>query len=352
MTGFWEQTLTEGWLRRGWVSVLLRPLSWLMRGMVSLRALLYRLGAMARWTAPVPVVVVGNVIVGGAGKTPVVIAVVEHLRGRGLRVGVVSRGYGRNTTGCLEVHVGSTAKEAGDEPLLIRRRTQVPVFVAARRAEAARALLACYPDTQVLVCDDGLQHLALARDVDICVFDDRGTGNGLLLPAGPLREPWPRPVDLILHTGSHPVNVAPVAFTAQRALASHAVRADGQRMALSQIAELSQAGGPVVAMAGIARPQGFFDMLRERGIRLARTEARADHDDYASWQGTGAADALLLCTEKDAAKLWLRDPGAWAVALEFTPEPAFFRALDVQLARAYARRGLPPLSSGDGHPTA
>lgn len=352
MAQSWEHVLTEGWLRRGWVARLLRPLSWLMRLVVALRAWLYRQDIKHRWQAPVPVVVVGNVVAGGAGKTPVVMALAAHLRSQALQVGVISRGYGRHTRDCREVRDDSAPGDVGDEPLLIHRRTRVPVFVAARRVEAAQALLAAYPGTDVLVCDDGLQHLALERDLEICVFDDRGAGNGLLLPAGPLREPWPRAVDLILHTGNRPANVGLPGYAAHRALAPQIERADGQAMDLAALAARSQAGTQVIALAGVARPQAFFDMLEAKGVRLAQCDARPDHDDFSTWQRPAWTDAVLLCTEKDAAKLWLHHPDAWAVPLEFTPEPAFFRAFDAQFARACERRGLRPLSSGDGHPTA
>jgi len=323
-----------------------------VRALTWLHALPYTIGLRTPWQAPVPVVVVGNVIVGGAGKTPVVMALAEHWRAHGLQVGVVSRGYGRSTRDCREVHPDSDPADVGDEPLLIRRRAQVPVFVAQRRADAAQALLAAYPHTEVLLCDDGLQHRALARDVEICVFDDRGVGNGLLLPAGPLREPWPRPVDLILHTGARPAPVGQPGFGALRKLAAHAVDAEGQTLELASFAARSHAGTPVLAVAGLARPEAFFDMLESCGVRLMRTEARPDHDDYAGWTPPREPGALVLCTEKDAAKLWSRWPQAWAVPLEFAPEPAFFAALDAHLARVCSRRGLRPLSSRDGHPTA
>ena len=148
--------------------------------------------------ADVPVIVVGNVSAGGAGKTPVTLALLEHLRARGWHPGVVSRGYGRRTTDCREVRSDSLALDVGDEPLLIARRAQVPVFVARQRMQAVQALRQAHPRINLIVCDDGLQHLALARDVEICVFNDEGVGNGWLLPAGPLREPWPRRVDCVL----------------------------------------------------------------------------------------------------------------------------------------------------------
>ena len=338
----WQRVLSENWLRRGPLAWALWPLSLLMRVLVRLRQGLYLSGVLRQQELPVPVIVVGNVVAGGAGKTPVVMALVDHLRAHGLHPGVISRGYGRSTRDCREVHAHSPVAEAGDEPALIRRRTGAPVFVARRRSEAARALLQAYPQTDVIVSDDGLQHLALGRDIEICVFDDRGIGNGWLLPAGPLREPWPRYVDLVLHTGSRP---AFTGYTAQRALAAQAVRADGSRV---DLVDLSKNGRPLLAVAGTARPQTFFDMLQALGLPLSLTVARPDHDDYAGWQRPRDRDYTLLCTEKDALKLWASHPDALAVPLLFAPEPAFYTALDRLLADALDAR----LSSPHGHPTA
>ena len=194
--------LTKTWQRRGWLAWLLWPLSWPYGLLVRIRRALYRLDWLTSERLPVPVVVVGNVVAGGAGKTPAVMALVQHLQARGIQVGVISRGYGRRSQECLEVFTDSAIDEVGDEPALIRRRTSAPVFVAAKRAQAGRALLDQHPQIQLIVCDDGLQHLQLQRDLEIGVFDDRGVGNGFLLPAGPLREPWPRALDLLLHTGA------------------------------------------------------------------------------------------------------------------------------------------------------
>jgi tetraacyldisaccharide 4'-kinase len=335
----WQRVLVDNWQRRGPLAWALWPLSLLLRAFVRLRQGLYRSGMLRRHTLPVPVIVVGNVVAGGAGKTPVVMALVRHLQSRGLRPGVISRGYGRRTRDCREVREDSAPDEVGDEPALIRRRTGAPVFVAARRVEAARALLQAAPRIDVIVSDDGLQHLALGRDVEVCVFDDRGVGNGFMLPAGPLREPWPRYVDLVLHTGSRP---AFTGYTSQRALARQALRADGSRV---DLASLAADGRPLLAVAGTARPQLFFDMLQALGLPLSLTVARPDHDDYASWQRPRDRDYALLCTEKDALKLWVRHPDALAVPLDFAPEPAFFAALDSLLDDAR-------LSSRHGHPTA
>ena len=192
------------WLHRNLRSWALWPVSQLYRALIALRAALYKMGALRSQHPGKPVIVVGNVVAGGSGKTPVVMALVRYLQSQGLRPGVISRGYGRTTTDCRAVLPHAVASEVGDEPLLIATQCQVPVYVARQRIQAARALLAQHPDTDVLVCDDGLQHLALARDIDICIFNAQGTGNGFLLPAGPLREPWPRPVDWVLYAGETP----------------------------------------------------------------------------------------------------------------------------------------------------
>lgn len=328
--------LQEAWLRRGPLACALWPISLLYRAIVAARAALYAARILRTGRAAVPVVVVGNVVAGGAGKTPIVMAVVRHFQARGVACGVISRGWGRRTDDCREVLPGADAADTGDEPLLIRRATGVPVFVARRRIDAARALLAAHPQVRVLVSDDGLQHLALARDVEICVFDDRGTGNGWLLPAGPLREPWPRRAAIVVGLPSHEG-----AFAAPRRLAAEAVRADGQRVPLASLA-----GQPVHAVAAIARPEAFFTMLRAAGVAPASTQALPDHDDFSGWLAP-APGTPVVCTEKDAVKLWRIHPAALAVPLAAEPEPAFFARLEGLLAQAGGAR----LSSPDGHET-
>jgi tetraacyldisaccharide 4'-kinase len=318
-----RDTLQRAWLRRGPLARLLWPVSLLFRTASGLRRGLYRQGLLRSQGCAVPVVVVGNVVAGGAGKTPVLIEIVRYLQARGVRVGVVSRGHGRQDTACREVTASSRTQDAGDEPLLIARRCGVPVFVGARRAQAASALLARYPDVQIVLSDDGLQHLAMARDLEIVVFDDRGVGNGWLLPAGPLREPWPRRADLVLRSeGAAGIE----GFTLRRRLAARAVRADGAERPLE-----AWAGQALDALAGIARPEAFFDMLRARGLRLRRTIPLPDHhafDESRRWTESGVP---LLCTEKDAVKLWRTEPEAWAVPLEVDIDPAFWLALESAL---------------------
>lgn len=317
------QALQRAWLRRGALARLLWPLSVLFGTLAALRRAAYRYGLFRSRRLPVPVVVVGSVVVGGSGKTPVVIALLEHLRSRGIAAGVVSRGYGRAGSGCLEVTPQSDPNQSGDEPLLVASSSGVPVFVASERAQAAQALLAAHPSTQVIICDDGLQHYGLQRDIEICVFDDRGVGNGWLLPAGPLRESWPRPVDLVLRSAG----AAGIAgFPLRRELADFAVRADGATLELSRLR-----GEPVMALAAIARPDAFFEMLRARGLRLSQCLALPDHDDLRHAAASLGPQGVLLCTQKDAVKLWRSRPDAWAVPLALQIAPAFWSALDALL---------------------
>ena len=339
-----KQLLLKAWLTRGWLASLLWPLAQLHGLVVRLRWALYASGLLRSERFKVAVIVVGNVVVGGAGKTPLVMALVKHLQAQGWRVGVVSRGYGRAGHESLEVRPETPTSKSGDEPALIARATGAPVFVAPRRPQALRALLSAYPATQVVVCDDGLQHYALQRDIEIAVFDDRGAGNGWLLPAGPLREPWPerqrRGLDLVLHTGQKP---AFEGFTSSRQLADHATAADGSRIALAALR-----GRPLVALAGIASPEAFFAMLRARGLTLEKTLAFPDHHDFGNDELNAYAGQTVLCTEKDAVKLFAL-PGLpalqlLAVPLVFSPEAAFFAALDARLAPL-----LSPLPSSHGH---
>ncbi|MDP2066561.1 MAG: tetraacyldisaccharide 4'-kinase [Burkholderiaceae bacterium] len=333
------QWAVRGWDRRGARAWLLWPLSLLYGLLAMLHRGAYALGLRRAARLPVPVVVVGNVVAGGGGKTPVVLALATHLRARGIRVGVVSRGYGR-TPGAddapVEVTADSDVSVVGDEPLLLARRGGVPVFVARRRAEAGRALLAAYPQTQVLLSDDGLQHHALQRNLTVCVFDARGVGNSLLLPAGPLRErgssaTWVLQSDELTEAARQAVAREVYAvqgrYHMHRTLAHDAVRADGSRIALTALA----AQGPVVAVAGIARPDGFFHMLRALGLTLAHTQALPDHYDFKSYESPYDRGYPLICTEKDALKLWRHRPDAWAVPLVFEPDPDFLASFDLRL---------------------
>ena len=339
--------LQSAWYKHGLLSFLISALLWPLSQVYKLLAFahrqLYRSGILKSHKVNVPVVVVGNIVVGGGGKTPTVIALAQHLQAQGIQVGVISRGYGRTSTECLEVKKDSKITDVGDEPAGVFIACSAPVFVANKRFEAASALLNTYPDTQVIISDDGLQHHALQHDIAVTVFDDRGLGNGLLLPAGPLRESA-EPLrestvktrhSLVLHTGNQAIkltNTAAPQFAATRALASYALRSDRSQVSLN---ELKNSSKPLLALAGIANPEAFFEMLRGVGLNLAQTVALPDHYDFHyhlnSVSGNKYAGYTLICTIKDAVKLWLVQPEALAVPLEFEPEAAFFAAFDAML---------------------
>lgn len=249
-----------------------------------------------------PIIVVGNVTVGGTGKTPLVIRLCELLRGAGLQSGVISRGYGRSSKGQVNVTADTPVADSGDEPLLIARRCRVPVVVDTDREAAARAVLAQGVD--VVVSDDGLQRWRLPRDIEICVVDAmRGFGNGRLLPAGPLREPATRAalVDHLVSNGGAPGFDAGRESVVMQLQATgwHPV-AGGQGTDLEAFrAEL--AGHSINAIAGIGHPQRFFDDLAKLGIRPDHQHSFDDHHDY-RLEDFEHMDGVLLMTEKDAMK--------------------------------------------------
>ncbi len=336
-----KNAIQKAWSGRNGLACILWPVSLVYRFAICVRRYLYKADILKSASMPVPVIVVGNVVAGGGGKTPLVIALVQHLKHDGWQVGVISRGYGRQSHRCQEVHISTHVNESGDEPLLIKRRTGAPVFVGIKRVSAAKALLQAYPGTHILVCDDGLQHYALRRDIEIIVFDDRGTGSGWVLPAGPLREPWPAVAAMVprilLHTGNKP---AFGGFTSTRRLAENAVALDGTLVPM-----VNFGGKPVIALAAIANPQAFFDMLGLSGILLSDTVALPDHHRVSEADLPGRVDATILCTEKDAVKLVAspRTANVLAVPLEFEPEQAFFTALDALL---YPLLSQLPLGNG------
>ncbi|MFN3302975.1 MAG: tetraacyldisaccharide 4'-kinase [Roseateles sp.] len=329
--------LQREWLNGGPLSAALLPLSGLYRGLLALRTLAYRLGLQRTETLPVPVIVVGNWIVGGAGKTPTTLALLQLLQARGLRAGVVSRGYGREGDDVCLAGPASTARQLGDEPLLIHRRGRVPVAVGADRVAAARALLAAHPELDLLVSDDGLQHWRLPRQLSILVFDERGLGNGRLLPAGPLRQPpqAARDDQLVVYNAPTPSTALP-GFVAQRQLAGAVpLAAWWAGEAASMEALLALRGQPgLVACAGLARPQRFFDMLSGLGLVFTPL-ALPDHADFSALPWPAEATGVLV-TEKDAVKLPPERMGStpvWVVTLDFAPGAGFEAALDRQLQR-------------------
>jgi tetraacyldisaccharide 4'-kinase len=288
---------------------------------------------------PVPVVVVGNLIAGGAGKTPTVMAVVRCLQAAGRSPGVISRGYGRaaGAPPVIEVRPDSAAAQTGDEPLLLRLRLQVPVWVGVDRVAAAQALLAAHPTVDVLVSDDGLQHLRLPRTAQVVVFDERGAGNGWLLPAGPLRErlaDLPPPRTVVLYNAPQPTTPWS-GHLATRRLAGLVELAGwwrGEPATMAGLQALAADGRPVIAAAGMARPERFFGMLRAAGLSVTPLPL-PDHDAYAALPWPADAPHVVV-TEKDAVKLrpdrfatGAHATRIWVAPLDFRGDAAFDAAL-------------------------
>lgn len=336
-----ERQLTQAWLRRGLLSIALLPVAATYSVLTAFQRWLFQIGLHKSTRLPATVIVVGNVVAGGAGKTPTVIAIAKQLASDGLHVGVISRGYGRKSTDIQEVLSHSTAAEVGDEPLLMQRHLNMPMFVGSDRVATALRLLHKYPQVNTVLCDDGIQHLPLFRDMEIYVFDNRGVGNGFALPSGPLRSPWP-PVyvaqtgqsaekSMVLHTGSHP---AFAGHRAKRFLAPWGLRSDGTTIALNELQRNSQR---LIAIAGIAQPSAFFEMLTDAGIQTAQNIAYPDHYDFTDWASPTKTGYTLICTEKDAVKIWPIDPSVIAIPLVQTLDQAFFDDI-----RSALRRPTPP----------
>lgn len=280
------------WYGRSALSLALLPFSLLFGVVAAARRVAYRRGWLRSQRLPVPVVIVGNLVAGGAGKTPLVLWLAAQLRARGWRPGILSRGYqGQNDTP-VAVALGADPNVVGDEPALLAERSGVPVWIGRRRVEAGRALLRAHPDCNVLLCDDGLQHYALQREVEIAVEDERGNGNGRLLPAGPLREPATRPVDATVVNGGH----RPGAYTMQLEAAGFYRVHNGEPVPLENLRALR-----LHAVAGIGNPERFFRQLSTMGLRAVE-HPFPDHYRYESADLNFADCDAVLMTEKDAVK--------------------------------------------------
>jgi tetraacyldisaccharide 4'-kinase len=312
-------TLESAWYGNGRAPWWTAPLAALYGGVVRLRGALYRRGWLRSVRLSVPVVVVGNLSVGGTGKTPLTIALAHALRERGYRPGVVSRGYGGRQREPLLLGDAPAPAQVGDEPCLIRA-SGVPVAVGRDRPAAAQLLLDAGCD--VLIADDGLQHYRLARDVEICVIDgERRFGNRRLLPAGPLREPLSRlqRIDLRVCNGGA---AAPGEYPMQLR-GGEAVALDGGRtQALAGFA-----GQRVHAVAAIGNPQRFFDSLRGHGIEVIG-HAFADHHEFVAAELDFGDGLPLLMTDKDAVKCRrFARPHWWRVPVQAQLPDAFYAAL-------------------------
>ncbi len=332
------------WLQQQWFQRRLTPALWLLLPLLwPLERLYIALAArrQARTPArrlPVPVVVVGNITVGGAGKTPLTLWLAQQLAARGWRPGIVSRGHGGQTAVARPVRAVSTPAEVGDEPLLLARRSGRPVWVGQQRTAAAEALLAAHPEVDLLLCDDGLQHRALCRDVELVVIDARGLGNGRCLPLGPLRERQHRlrTVDALIGNNfdcttlgsdrDHPADAVPAALPpafAMRLQPGLFYRLDDPALQCSadELPNRSK-GRPLYALAGIGDPARFFRTLSALGLRFS-AHPFADHHAYVADDLAFAADGVLLMTEKDAVKCAGLTAGeAWVLPVEAELSPA------------------------------
>ena len=310
------------WRRKGLASAVLLPLSWLTGMAVARKKRRFaRPGAQAQSRRPV--VVVGNIYVGGTGKTPVVIALAQGLRARGWTPGVISRGYGSAAGGGPRVGRGPRLApgEFGDEPALIAAETDAPIAVHRRRALALRALERAHPEVDVIIADDGLQHLALGRDIEIVVQDARGTGNGRLLPAGPLREPAAKLSQadyIVTNLEADQTDDGPARDDARRIgmrLRPREVRHLASQRTLAWDDWRTQYGRrPVDALAGIGQPGRFFRMLQACGLTLGQTVALPDHAAFEASTFDAFGSSPILITAKDAVKCaGSNDARLWAV---------------------------------------
>ncbi len=354
------------WQEKGPASTALLPLAWITGLIVRARQRRARLRPAPR--SALPTVVVGNVVVGGTGKTPVVIAVAHRLRALGWTPGIVSRGYGASLGPAPRTGQGALdAAEFGDEPALIARATGAPVAVHPRRSQARETLARQFPEVDVVISDDGLQHLSLSRDVEVVVQDARGIGNGRLLPAGPLREPASRldQVAFIVENGApfEAGGQAPSrmpgeagnrnAEAAQPRSKTERPERIGMRLEPTGAEQLGSGvrvdwttwvarhrGCPMAAVAAIGQPQRFFDTLRAAGLRLQSTVALPDHDAFEQSPFTPLGEEIIAITAKDAVKCGrFADPRVWVVHVEATfSDPSWLDRLAERLGQAAAQR--------------
>ncbi|MDR1889241.1 MAG: tetraacyldisaccharide 4'-kinase [Zoogloeaceae bacterium] len=331
----------EAWLLAAWrqrsgffslhpALLLLTPFAFLFATLAALRRGAYRSGLLPSIALPVPVIVVGNITVGGAGKTPLVLALAERLYAAGWRPGIVSRGYGRQGRrgdAPQPVFPYSLPAEVGDEPVLLATRGNLPVWVGRDRAAAGAALLTAHPEVDLLLFDDGLQHYRLRRDVEIAVFDERGVGNGHLLPMGPLREPAARldKVDAIVFNGVS----APLARNAVPNFCMQLAPGDfyGLNNPALRVTAAELAGKKLHAVAGIGNPGRFFRSLERLGLEFI-PHPFPDHHAYQPADLAFPPGEVVLMTEKDGVKCAAFNlPDAWVLPVTAQLPPALIELL-------------------------
>lgn len=298
------------WLQKQWNGYsiwhfVLLPLSLIFFLLSTARKYLFRFGVLKSYKLPVSVIIVGNISVGGTGKTPLVIWLAEQLKQKGFKPGIISRGYGGSVSDIREVFANSSSSQVGDEPLLIAKRINLPVFVGANRVDAGLALLEAHPEVNVIISDDGLQHYRLQRDIEIALVDaERGFGTAMLLPAGPLRESKTRlsTVDAIVMTNANQqssikTEFLPPVFEMEFSGDMFVSLLDGQSRQKADFFNHK----PLVAIAGIGNPKRFFNALTKMGL-VFEQKSFPDHHAYVLEELSSFAGKTILMTEKDAVK--------------------------------------------------
>ncbi|MGZ5012698.1 MAG: tetraacyldisaccharide 4'-kinase [Methylobacter sp.] len=314
--------LVDIWYKDPFIGVWLMPLGFVFSDFVKFRKFLYRIGVLKKHTLPVPVIVIGNITVGGTGKTPLIIWLAELLKSEGFKPGMISRGYGGQAEVWPQwVDVHSTAEQVGDEALLIAKQTSCPMAVSPIRADAAKLLLE-KSDCNVILSDDGLQHYALNRDIEIAVIDgERRFGNGYCLPAGPLREPIERlqSVNFVVVNGEkYEDNEFSMQITGNTAVNL----ANGAQKPLQEFSATS-----CHALAGIGNPDRFFKLLESAGLRC-KTHSFSDHYKFRQNDILFPGSEAVLMTEKDAVKcMAFADDQHWYIPVNAVPEAGFSEQL-------------------------
>tara|TARA_A100000164_G_scaffold381950_1_gene436726 strand:- start:292 stop:1305 length:1014 start_codon:yes stop_codon:yes gene_type:complete len=290
------------WKNKGVLFILLTPFSILYFIIINFRYFLYKVGLFNKKKINCPIIIVGNIFIGGTGKTPVVIWLVKLFKKNGFRPGVISKGYLSNSKEQKFVTKCMSPMEVGDEPVLICQKTDVPLVIGKNRVDAAEKLISLVPDINLIISDDGLQHYSLARDVEIQILDDRGYGNGWLLPAGPLRELKTRKSDFYLinsqsnfNNSSTNSSVFSLKFFGDRAF---------QLCNNKNIIELKKISKKlkIIAAAGIGNPNRFFEMLKLQDIRLIKFMPLPDHYNFLENPFKKISADIILITDKDAIK--------------------------------------------------
>lgn len=322
--------MMQDWFQQQWQTkslahLLLVPLSWLFLAITAIRRWLYRAGLLRSYPLTVPVIVVGNITVGGTGKTPFVIYLAEQLKQAGYTPGIISRGYGGSQTG--QVFADSSAEKMGDEPVLMAKRTGCPVWVNPDRVAAGQALLNAHPACDVIISDDGLQHLRLQREVEIVLINTSALGNLYLLPAGPLREPVSRlaSVHYIVNSGEQPLPFTglPPHYQMRVHGSEFQSLASEQTQSATFFKDKSNC-----AVAAIGHPERFFNALTTLGLTF-ESKVFPDHHAFKLQDFVDVLTHTILMTEKDAVKCqalpladaWYLPVSAEVIATDAPPLP-------------------------------